>query len=206
LPGGFFRVGGARDAVAVPSTPYVGVRGKERPSGPRPSRGSTEVGGLRIRGRRTAEPRATRGSEAEPDRARHDDAEAVDRRPALRTVTWLILPVVICLSQRLSHACLSISESIQRNCEWLIKSVIVYLMVSYYLDNRGNSRANTCERARLFGRAVFIRYLTDPGSAGPLVNHNNSSDRTALSRRRFIQISALSTFDGRIEAYHGFDG
>ena len=24
--------------------------------------------------------------------------------------TWLILPVVICLSQRLSHACLSISD------------------------------------------------------------------------------------------------
>jgi len=30
------------------------------------------------------------------------------------------------------------------NCEWLIKSVIVYLIVPYYLDNRGNSRANTC--------------------------------------------------------------
>ena len=28
-------------------------------------------------------------------------------------VTWLILPVVICLFQRLSHACLSISELIQ---------------------------------------------------------------------------------------------
>jgi hypothetical protein len=28
----------------------------------------------------------------------------------LRIVTWLILPVVICLSQRLSHACLSISN------------------------------------------------------------------------------------------------
>ena len=27
----------------------------------------------------------------------------------LTIVTWLILPVVICLSQRLSHACLSIS-------------------------------------------------------------------------------------------------
>lgn len=27
-----------------------------------------------------------------------------------RIVTWLILPVVICLSQRLSHACLSISN------------------------------------------------------------------------------------------------
>ncbi|TNV71346.1 hypothetical protein FGO68_gene4565 [Halteria grandinella] len=35
----------------------------------------------------------------------------------LRIVIWLILPVVICLSQRLSHAC---------------------------MDNRGNSRANTC--------------------------------------------------------------
>jgi hypothetical protein len=31
-------------------------------------------------------------------------------RPALKIVTWLILPVVICLSQRLSHACLSISN------------------------------------------------------------------------------------------------
>ena len=27
----------------------------------------------------------------------------------LRIVIWLILPVVICLSQRLSHACLSIN-------------------------------------------------------------------------------------------------
>ena len=27
-----------------------------------------------------------------------------------KTVTWLILPVVICLSQRLSHACLSIKR------------------------------------------------------------------------------------------------
>ena len=31
-------------------------------------------------------------------------------RVGLRIVTWLILPVVICLSQRLSHACLSISN------------------------------------------------------------------------------------------------
>jgi hypothetical protein len=30
----------------------------------------------------------------------------------LSIVTWLILPVVICLSQRLSHACLSINTSI----------------------------------------------------------------------------------------------
>ena len=31
---------------------------------------------------------------------------------AVLIVTWLILPVVICLSQRLSHACLSINASI----------------------------------------------------------------------------------------------
>ena len=30
-------------------------------------------------------------------------------RSARKAVTWLILPVVICLSQRLSHACLSIN-------------------------------------------------------------------------------------------------
>ena len=63
--------------------------------------------------------------------------------------TWLILPVVICLSQRLSHACLSVNKSTLWNCEWLIKSVIVYLMISYYLDNRSNSRANTCTQSWL---------------------------------------------------------
>jgi hypothetical protein len=57
--------------------------------------------------------------------------------------TWLILPVVIRSSQRLSHAGLSINISLW-NCEWLIISVIVYLIVPYYLDNRSNSRANTC--------------------------------------------------------------
>ena len=47
--------------------------------------------------------------------------------------TWLILPVVICLSQRLSHACVSINDFILWNCEWLIKSVIVYLIVPLLL-------------------------------------------------------------------------
>ena len=63
------------------------------------------------------------------------------------------------LSQRLSHACLSINNSIQWNCEWLIISVIVYLIVPYYLDNRSNSRANTCAKSRLLyrGKDVFIR-------------------------------------------------
>ena len=37
-------------------------------------------------------------------------AQARVGQPRRTIVTWLILPVVICLSQRLSHACLSISN------------------------------------------------------------------------------------------------
>ena len=41
---------------------------------------------------------------------------------------------------------------------------------------------------------------------GSLVIHNNCSNRTALRRRWFIQISALSTFDGWVVASHGDNG
>ena len=112
--------------------------------------------------------------------------------PLSEIVTWLILPVVICLSQRLSHACLSLSNK-RWNCEWLIKSVIVYLMVPYYMDNCGNSRANTCRKISTSGRDVFIRSKTN-GLRVSLVNHDNCSNRMALRRRCFIQISALSDF------------
>jgi len=118
----------------------------------------------------------------------------------------LILPVVICLSQRLSHACLSINNFVLWNCEWLIKSVIVYLIVPYYLDNRSNSRANTCEKTRLFGRVVFIRYKTNAEQSGLWWFIITFADRMALRRRWIIQISALSTFDGKVLAYHGYHG
>ena len=52
-------------------------------------------------------------------------------------------------------------------------------------------------------------YLLDSKTSAPrgfLVIHNNFSNRMALCWRCFIQISALSTFDGRIVAYHGFNG
>ena len=52
-------------------------------------------------------------------------------------------------------------------------------------------------------------YLLDKRPAGLarlLANHDNFTNRTASCRRCFIQISALSTFDGRIEAYHGGNG
>jgi hypothetical protein len=56
--------------------------------------------------------------------------------------------------------------------------------------------------------ALVRMYLLDkkPMPLGSLVIHNNFSNRMALCRRWFIQISALSTFDGRIVAYHGFNG
>ena len=105
-----------------------------------------------------------------------------------KTKTWLILPVVIRSSQRLSHACLSINDFVLWNCEWLIISVIVYLIVPYYLDNRSNSRANTCVKSRwdVFIRSKPMRF------GGILVSHNNCADRMALCRRWIIQVSALS--------------
>ena len=71
------------------------------------------------------------------------------RRQSRGIAIWLILPVVIRLSQRLSHACLSINESILWNCVRLIKPVIVYLIFPYYSDTRSNSRANTCVKRHL---------------------------------------------------------
>jgi len=51
-------------------------------------------------------------------------------------------------------------------------------------------------------------YLLDKKSMSSdfLMIHNNFSNRMASCWRWFIQISALSTFDGRIVAYHGFNG
>ena len=93
---------------------------------------------------------------------------------------------------------------IRRNCEWLIKSVRVYLMVPYYSDNRSKATANTCADPDS-RRDVFIRFKADRACT-LLVNHGNFTNRMALRRRCFIQLSALSTFDGSIEDYRGFDG
>ena len=56
-----------------------------------------------------------------------------------------------------------------------------------------------------FGRGAFIRYKTN-ALRGSLVIHSNLANRMALSRRWFIQISALSTFDGTVVAYRGSNG
>jgi hypothetical protein len=43
-------------------------------------------------------------------------------------------------------------------------------------------------------------------ATAPLVIHSNFSDRTASRRRQFIQISALSAFDGTVVDYRGING
>jgi hypothetical protein len=122
-------------------------------------------------------------------------------------VTWLILPVVICLSQRLSHACLSINNFILWNCERLIISAIIYLMVPYYMDNCSNSRANTCVKSQLAREGM---YLLDKkpmrALSGFVVNHSNFSNGMVSYRPYFIQISALSAFDGSVVDYRGVNG
>ena len=47
--------------------------------------------------------------------------------------------------------CMSKFKQILLDCGWLIISAIINLMVQYYLDNRGNSRANTC--------CKFLRFI-----------------------------------------------
>lgn len=67
-------------------------------------------------------------------------------RGRLRIVIWLILPVVICLSQRLSHACLSTAGDSEAANSSLQQPL--FLGSTLYLDNCGNSRANTCIKTR----------------------------------------------------------
>ena len=71
-------------------------------------------------------------------------AKIVDRNK-VAIVTWLILPAIICLSQRLSHACLSISDY---TAKLRMAHYISYNLLDQicYLDNCRNSRANTCEK------------------------------------------------------------
>ena len=61
-------------------------------------------------------------------------------------------------------------------------------MVIHYMDNRGNSRANTCAQTRLRGRVVFIRFRTNPGLPGLLVIHDNRTNRMASAGDRFFKL------------------
>ena len=71
-----------------------------------------------------------------------------------------------------------------------------------YLDNRSNSRANTCIKPRLL-EGVYLLVGNQCGATRNLVIHNNF--RIDFGRC-IIQVSALSALDGRVLAYHGFNG
>ncbi len=81
-------------------------------------------------------------------------------------VTWLILPAIICLSQRLSHACLSISNY---TAKLRMAHYISYNLLDRfrYLDNCRNSRANTCNRPGpgQLGKGAFTRGETKWGES-----------------------------------------
>ncbi len=69
-----------------------------------------------------------------------------------------------------------------------------------YLDNRSNSRANTCINP------LFEVYLLDCNQSGVtryMVIHNNF--RIDFNRC-IIQVSALSASDGSVLDYHGVNG
>ena len=95
--------------------------------------------------------------------------------------TWLILPVVICLSQILSHACLSISVYTAKLRMVHSNSYSLFLMVIVYMDNSNSLRPNTCAHARLRGQVVFISYRTNPGLPGLVVIHNNRTNHMAAA-------------------------
>ena len=73
------------------------------------------------------------------------------------------------------------------------------------MDNCGNSRANTCKSPD-FMEGMYLLDQNQSSLHDSVVIHNNFANRMALCRRHFIQISALSTFDGRVVAYHGGNG
>ena len=74
------------------------------------------------------------------------------------------------------------------------------------MDNRSNSRANTCLKSRL-ARGEMDLLDTEPiRLCRSLVIHDNFAERMASGRRRFIQISALSAFDCSVVDYSGIHG
>ena len=100
----------------------------------------------------------------------------------------------------------------QWNCEWLNKTVIVYSMMSCYLDNCSNSGANTCTKQLpgWLGVCVFIGLKTGQHAAMCVVYCRwitiTFTDRIPLWRRRIVQVSALSTHDGGVSDHRGLDG
>ena len=95
-------------------------------------------------------------------------------------ITWLILPVVICLSQRLSHACPSIN-SLLWNCEKLIKTVTVHLMMKLiWITVAILQLIHAYSPDFLEGWLLLVTELTQV-RPGKMMIHNKWTDRMALA-------------------------
>jgi len=70
------------------------------------------------------------------------------RKRSLTLATWSILPVVICLSQRLSHARVSLNFNLVKLRMAHYNSNRIHACLCYS-DTCSNSRANTCQRRGL---------------------------------------------------------
>ena len=73
----------------------------------------------------------------------------------------------ICLSQSLSHACLSTHGRYSETANGSLNQLwFLWSLLSHSLDNCGNSRANTCRRAPTSGDACIYQTKTNPGPPG----------------------------------------
>ena len=120
----------------------------------------------------------------------------------------------ICLSQRLSHACLSTSRSYGETANgsinqlWFLRTVnptwitVVILELIHAPKPRlgwQHSRKGAFIRSKPVGRAR-------PSRTSLVTLDNFTLIARPPRRRRFFQMSALSTVDGRLRAYHGCNG
>ena len=94
--------------------------------------------------------------------------------------------LVIWSSQISIHAPLSINI-IQWQWKLIIITVIIYLVVPYYLDIHINFRANICINTQPYGRILFIK-LKPTLLGGALVIHNNSENHMDPWRQLYNSI------------------
>jgi len=102
----------------------------------------------------------------------------------------LILPVVICLFQRLSHACFSLScvKRKPRMAHYNSYNIIDDL---YHMDTYGNSRANTCIQTFLLD-GLWVFESKSSWGYPLLLKQSTTSDRTIRQTTCLINFCPIS--------------
>ena len=181
-----------KESCAAVPAPCPRRRGKGRPPGSVPRRlsGDGAAGPAQarlVRGRRrrrrcrrchaaavaSARPLPRVGAAKEPGRSGLA-GRAGRRGPGVRARVraagggYLVDPASsICLSQSLSHACLSTHGRYSETANGSLNQLwFLWSLLSHSLDNCGNSRANTCRRAPTSGDACIYQTKTNPGPPG----------------------------------------